>query len=82
MNILLPIWIAAFLPKKLQDKQIALAWARKPDEEILRAYKDATDWLGVLKGGMYIKSIVDDCNDALDNRIIPEMKRRGLRYDN
>jgi hypothetical protein len=67
---------------KLFWKSPAQVWDEKPDSSILVAYKDAMDWLQLEMGRFPISlpdSLIDSLNMRLENYIIPQMQKRGLK---
>ncbi len=73
--IFIPLWLVAFFPKSWQERHIQDAWDSKTDEQIIAAYMDALAWLS-LKAA---ECLHEDCKARLDNYIIPQMKKRGLK---
>lgn len=69
-----------FLPKKWQEKQIELHWDDFTDAEILDSYKESVDWIDTLQN-LYDgepQCLIDKFNRHLSDRVIPQMKKRGL----
>ena len=83
MNIEFPLFIVVFFPKKWKESYVQRQWDRKTDEDVLYAFKDRMELIGhTVKypdGFMpTLKKIAESSQRDLDERIIPQMQKRGL----
>ncbi len=79
--IKLPLGLVIYLPKQWQKKYIQNIWDSKTNNDIIESFTDATQWIDLSFGSLESPTTIDiaaDCYKRLEERILPQMRSRGL----
>jgi len=84
MKVEFPLFMVVFLPKKWQESYVQRQWDRKSNKDVLYAFKDRigwVKWINPTTDRAELRELHKNCQRDLDERIIPQMQKRGLyRY--
>lgn len=79
----IPYFILILLPASIRERHIQKIWDKRTDDEIVASHDDAMSWIE-LADGFFSDSLADvvkSCQSRLDNYILPQMEKRGLKND-